>query len=48
MYQYCTNILISEEPDEGNLHVRICGGIGWATADSTRNLTQNLHRFWTL
>ena len=21
--------LVTEEPDEGNLHVRICGGIGW-------------------
>jgi len=20
---------ITEEPDEGNLHVRVCGGIGW-------------------
>ena len=26
----------TEEPDEGNPHVRICGGIGRAIADSTR------------
>ena len=26
----------TEEPDEGNLHVRFCGGIGRAIADSTR------------
>ncbi len=30
------NCLITEEPDEGNLHVRICGGPGWVTAGSTR------------
>ncbi|MCK4560792.1 MAG: hypothetical protein KAV45_13485 [Calditrichia bacterium] len=29
--------VMSEEPCEGNLHVRICGGSGWATAASTRN-----------
>jgi len=29
---------ITEEPDEGNLHVRICGGIGMETTDSTRTL----------
>ena len=28
----------TEEPDEGNLHVRFCGGIGRAIADSTRTL----------
>lgn len=28
--------LMTEEPDEGNLHVRICGGSGWETAASTR------------
>ena len=26
----------TEEPDEGNLHVRVCGGIGLETAVSTR------------
>jgi hypothetical protein len=25
----------TEEPDEGNLHVRICGGLGRAIAEST-------------
>jgi hypothetical protein len=25
-----------EEPYEGNLHVRICGGCGWVTTASTR------------
>ena len=30
---------ITEEPDEGNLHVRICGGIDMATyPDSTRKV----------
>jgi len=29
----------TEEPYEGNLHVRDCGGSGWVTAASTRNLT---------
>ncbi len=31
--------LITEEPDEGNLHVRICEGPGWVTTGSTRNQT---------
>jgi hypothetical protein len=26
----------TEEPDEGKLHVRICGGLGRAIAESTR------------
>ena len=29
MRQSRVEALITEEPDEGNLHVRICGGIGW-------------------
>ena len=31
--------LITEEPYDRIGHVRICGGIGWVTTDSTRNLT---------
>ena len=30
----------TEEPDERIVHVRICGGAGWATASPTRNLTR--------
>ena len=29
MRQSRAEALVTEEPDEGNLHVRICGGIGW-------------------
>jgi len=31
MRQSRAEALVTEEPDEGNLHVRICGGIGLAT-----------------
>jgi hypothetical protein len=31
--------LVTEEPDELIAHVRVCGGAGWATTGSTRNLT---------
>ena len=36
MRQRCAKTLVTEEPDEGNLHVRTCGGAGWVTTGSTR------------
>jgi len=42
---------ITEEPDEGNLHVRICGGIGMVTTDSTwtlRRVLAQLSRWYHL
>ena len=36
MRQSGVNALITEEPDERIVHVRICGGAGRATAGSTR------------
>ena len=38
MRQRRAETLVTEEPDEGNLHVRTCGGTGWVTAGSTRNI----------
>ena len=35
----------TEEPDEGNLHVRICGGAGRAIAGST--WTRDSREFWS-
>jgi hypothetical protein len=35
---------ITEEPDEGNLHVRICGGIGWQQLILPG--TRGGHRVW--
>ena len=31
----------AEEPYEGNLHVRFCGGIGRVIADPTRTMTRS-------
>ena len=42
MRQRCAKTLVTEEPDEGNLHVRTCGGAGWVTTGSTRNLVIGL------
>ena len=36
MRQSGADTLITEEPDERMVHVRICGGAGRATAGSTR------------
>ena len=36
MRQSGAEALVTEEPDEGNLHVRTCGGAGWVTTGSTR------------
>jgi hypothetical protein len=38
----------TEEPDEGNPHVRICGGIGRAIADSTWTQRTVGLLFWTI
>jgi hypothetical protein len=35
----CADTLATEEPDELITHVRVCGGAGWVTIDSTRKLT---------
>jgi hypothetical protein len=37
MRQSCAKTLVTEEPDEGNLHVRLCGGSAWVTGASTRS-----------
>jgi len=39
MRQRDVETLITEEPDALIAHVRVCGGAGWATAGSTRNVT---------
>ena len=46
MRQRGVETLMTEEPDDLIGHVRICGGAGWATAGSTRNLTAARLRFW--
>jgi len=39
MRQSCADTLAPEEPDELIAHVRVCGGAGWVTIDSTRKPT---------
>jgi len=39
MHQSGAETLATEEPYALIAHVRVCGGAGWATAGSTRNLT---------
>ena len=39
MRQSCAKTLVTEEPDEGNLHVRLCGGSTWVTDASTRTIS---------
>jgi hypothetical protein len=39
MRQGCADALVTEEPYEGILHVRVCGGTGWETAGPTRQGT---------
>jgi hypothetical protein len=39
MRQSCADTLATEEPDELITHVRVCGGAGWVTIDSTRKPT---------
>lgn len=36
MRQGCADALVTEEPYEGILHVRVCGGTGRETAGPTR------------
>lgn len=36
MRQGSADALATDEPYEGNLHVRVCGGAGWETAGPTR------------
>jgi len=38
MRQSCAKTLVTEEPDEGNLHVRLCGGSTWVTGAFTRTI----------
>src|SRR6266511_3785776 len=44
MRQSCADTLAPEEPDELMAHVRVCGGAGWVTIDSTRKPTPNSFR----
>jgi len=39
MPQSHAGTLAPEEPDAFIAHVRVCGGAGWVTTGSTRNLT---------
>src|SRR6058998_1528973 len=39
MRQGCADALVTEEPYEGILHVRVCGGTGRETAGPTRQQT---------
>jgi len=39
MRQRGVETLMTEEPDDLIGHIRICGGAGWVTTGSTRNLT---------
>jgi hypothetical protein len=39
MRQSCADTLATEAPDAFITHVRVCGGAGWVTIDSTRKRT---------
>jgi len=41
MRQRGAKTLVTEEPYAFIVHVRVCGGVGWVTAGSTRKATAN-------
>ena len=38
-----TKPMVTDEPDAGIPHVRVCGGDGWATSVSTRQMITQSH-----
>jgi hypothetical protein len=45
MRQSSAEALVTEEPYALIAHVRVCGGAGWVTIGSTRQLTPSSLRF---